>query len=190
MDLEWLNQISQWLVKKFSGNRLKKTLKTKAGFTPAFTMVELIFVIVVLGILAAVAIPKLAASRDDAVLVKGKSQISAIRSGIALTKSTRLLKGISPYYPPYLEGNATNNSASNLFYGASDDAGNSYNILEYAINSGTSDGHWSKVSTTNSANPIVYNFYLSSATVQFEYTPSSGTFDCDHTDENCQDLAE
>lgn len=35
-------------------------------FSRAFTMVELIFVIVILGILAAVAIPKLAATRDDA----------------------------------------------------------------------------------------------------------------------------
>ena len=32
----------------------------------SFTMIELIFVIVILGILAAVAIPKLAATRDDA----------------------------------------------------------------------------------------------------------------------------
>lgn len=32
----------------------------------AFTMIELVFVIVILGILAAVAIPKLLASRDDA----------------------------------------------------------------------------------------------------------------------------
>lgn len=32
----------------------------------AFTMIELVFVIVILGILAAVAIPKLSASRDDA----------------------------------------------------------------------------------------------------------------------------
>ena len=35
----------------------------------AFTMIELIFVIVILGILAAVAIPKLAATRDDAKTV-------------------------------------------------------------------------------------------------------------------------
>ena len=34
--------------------------------TNAFTMIELIFVIVILGILASVAIPKLAATRDDA----------------------------------------------------------------------------------------------------------------------------
>ena len=35
-----------------------------------FTMIELIFVIVIIGILAAVAIPKLAATRDDAKAAK------------------------------------------------------------------------------------------------------------------------
>jgi len=39
---------------------------------PAFTLIELIFVIVILGILAAVAIPKLAASRDDAKLARAR----------------------------------------------------------------------------------------------------------------------
>ena len=36
----------------------------------AFTMIELIFVIVIIGILASIAIPKLAATRDDAVIAK------------------------------------------------------------------------------------------------------------------------
>ena len=43
-----------------------------------FTMIELIFVIVILGILAAVAIPKLAATRDDA---KTASLATQIQSG-------------------------------------------------------------------------------------------------------------
>jgi len=40
-----------------------------------FTMIELIFVIVILGILAAVAIPKLAATRDDAKLATARSNV-------------------------------------------------------------------------------------------------------------------
>ncbi len=41
-----------------------------------FTMIELIFVIVILGILAAVAVPKLAATRNDAQIAKSASAIS------------------------------------------------------------------------------------------------------------------
>ena len=47
-----------------------------------FTMIELIFVIVILGILAAVAIPKLAATRDDAKIAKGASAVSTVVSDI------------------------------------------------------------------------------------------------------------
>ena len=42
-----------------------------------FTMIELIFVIVILGILAAVAIPKLAATRDDAKVAAMTQQIQS-----------------------------------------------------------------------------------------------------------------
>ena len=41
-----------------------------------FTMIELIFVIVIIGILAAVAIPKLAATRDDAKDAKVAANVS------------------------------------------------------------------------------------------------------------------
>ena len=41
----------------------------------AFTMIELIFVIVVIGVLAAIATPRISATRDDAVLVKTMAEI-------------------------------------------------------------------------------------------------------------------
>jgi general secretion pathway protein G len=47
-----------------------------------FTMIELVFVIVIIGILAAVAIPKLAATRDDAKAGAIKSDIATAISAI------------------------------------------------------------------------------------------------------------
>ena len=49
----------------------------------AFTMVELIFVIVILGILAAVAIPKLSATRSDAEVSKTAQNIMVSATEIA-----------------------------------------------------------------------------------------------------------
>ena len=47
-----------------------------------FTMIELIFVIVILGILAAVAIPRLAASRDDAAATAIKQDVATAISAV------------------------------------------------------------------------------------------------------------
>ena len=62
-------------------------MKKRAGFT----MIELIFVIVILGILAAVAIPKLAATRDDAQISKIVTNITTAQgeiSGYTLSQGT------------------------------------------------------------------------------------------------------
>ena len=59
----------------------------------AFTMIELVFVIVVIGILSAIAIPKFAATRDDAVISKGKAEVAALRSAIAMERQKRILRG-------------------------------------------------------------------------------------------------
>ncbi len=59
----------------------------------AFTIIELIFVIVILGILAGVAVPKLAVTRDDATMAKMRTDVASIRSGIALQKSKYMMEG-------------------------------------------------------------------------------------------------
>ena len=59
----------------------------------AFTMIELVFVIVVIGILAAIAIPKLAATRDDAVITKARATVASVRSSLSTERQKRILRG-------------------------------------------------------------------------------------------------
>lgn len=60
----------------------------------AFTMIELVFVIVVIGILAAIAIPKLAATRDDATITKAINAIACARSALAMERQKNILRGV------------------------------------------------------------------------------------------------
>lgn len=59
----------------------------------AFTMIELVFVIVVIGILSAIAIPKFAATRDDALITRGLATLSSVRSAISTERQKLILRG-------------------------------------------------------------------------------------------------
>lgn len=141
----------------------------------AFTMIELVFVIVVLGILAAIAIPKFAATRDDAQLVRGRSDIAAIRAAIMSERQTRLLQGSTRYISQLHIGAAGDKTT--LF----DNNGTvSSTLLQYGIaTQNSSDGHWDNT-VTNNNNRWQYVFRLMGTNITFDYNSSSGRFTCDN----------
>ena len=59
----------------------------------AFTMMELIFVIIVVGILSAVALPKFTATRDDAIISKARTTVASVRTSLTTEKQKRILRG-------------------------------------------------------------------------------------------------
>jgi len=143
----------------------------------AFTMVELVFVIVILGILASIAIPRLSATRTDAEITKGRADIASVRSAIVTERQARLISGDSDY----IDGDALDNGG--LFGG----------VLMYPITADTAVGHWS-ASGTADENTSSYNFNSSGVNVLFTYTKSDGRFICDTTDATygtqCQELTD
>lgn len=121
----------------------------------AFTMIELVFVIVILGILAAIAVPKFAATRDDAKIAKTRSTIAAVRSGIVTERQQRLFRGDNSWIE-YLDDNTT---LTPPYF---------TNVIKY----GETDEGWTE-SPTNT-----YTYSLTGKTAAFTYEDTNGTFDC------------
>ena len=67
-----------------------------------FTLIELVIVIVILGILAAVAIPKYEDMREQARVATVKGQLGSIRSAIAIQYARNALNGTATF--PTLDG--------------------------------------------------------------------------------------
>ena len=139
----------------------------------SFTVLELIFVLVVIGILAGVAIPKLFPVIDTAKVKKLQSQVSAIRAAISNDYSKNIISGNNTC--PSLEKNTTDNT---LFE----------NILTYPIYKNQGDIKWD-------GNGTDYNATIGNMVVRFKYdtnTSNNCKFSCQSvngtSDYSCSDF--
>ena len=64
-----------------------------------FTLIELILVIVVLGIMAALAIPKFLDMRGDAKKSAVQGSLGGVRSAVANYRASQVVKGLTPELP-------------------------------------------------------------------------------------------
>jgi len=145
----------------------------------AFTMIELVFVIVVLGILAAIAIPRFAATRDDAQIAKGRSDVAAIRAAIVSERQGRLMQGQSNYISKLDQITATS-ATSGLLFDDNDSNPANGSLLQYGIVAGSGNGKWAKIGAA------AYTYTILGTAVTFTYTANTGAFNC--TGSYCDNL--
>ena len=138
----------------------------------AYTIIELIFVIVIIGILAGIAIPKLTGVTTQAYMSKGKSTLATVRSAIATERQKSILRGDA----------ATNvsiyNATGRVFTRFTDVNGS--RILDNDLEDCTTVGCW------HTADDVTYTFYREGAT-NCTYKLESNRFN-DKTTGGCTEL--
>ena len=120
-------------------------------------MIELIFVIVILGILSAIALPKFFGTVEDAYLAKAQAKVDTIRSGLQNYRSKELLKGNGATYPASL-----------------DSGGQLFAVVAEGVTAASGAGHWE-------VNATRYTYHAGDRDIVFDYNSTAGTFLCNRT---------
>ena len=146
----------------------------------AFSMIEMVFVIVILGILAAIAVPKMAATRTDADISKGRADIASIRSSILTERQSRIIKGCTNFIP-----NGTGTYTCNgTTYDQMDNGGLFGGVLMYPpSNEAGKNGKWSATAGSGT-----YVFRVDGVNTTFTYNSNDGTFNCTAGSGKCDAL--
>jgi len=143
----------------------------------AFTMVELIFVVIVIGILSAIAIPKFKNTMELARDSKGASVLSAVMSSLATERQKRILMGD---FDEITTLGGTGSYAFSTF--SADTNGKTRDVLSPYIDSCTEGGCWERDGTS-----YKYHFAdTAEGTADFKLDTNKLVCDSDSTD--CEKL--
>ena len=134
-----------------------------------FSLIEIIFTVALISIIASVAMSKFDDSLNSTNLAKIKSDILKIREGINKYKNTMILKNEIESF------NSLDTNDEDLFS----------LVLNTPITSSTNQkaSSWNKISNTE------YNVYINSTDfIEFQFDLENYTFNCDRTGILCKDL--
>ena len=145
----------------------------------AFTLLELVFVIVVIGILSVVAVPKLAPIMNDAKIAKARDTLASVRASLATERQKRILRGTFTHISDL--GDA--NNAFSYF-----DGNTSNRVLEYPIPNCASGASscWERTAATGTTPAkFVYKF---SGGGNAKYKLEKSRLVCDNDANDCKKL--
>ena len=143
-------------------SKFRRILVSNKGFT----LIELLVVIAVLGILAAIAIPRLTGVTDKARISQAETALSTIKNAMEMHKSEY------DYYPDHFLG--SNNGGSNPDDTSYDDTDGISEYLDFASMDAFSPGNWSiTISTSNAGQD--YLIYAKAPNTDYYYFDSTTT---------------